>query len=64
LRYRIIFSPEADAQLVDIYRHIAREASPEIAERFTSAIIDYCEGFVIFPQRGALRRLYAPAIAG
>lgn len=62
MRYRIIFSPEADAQLVDIYRHIAREASPEIAEQFTSAIIDYCEGFGIFPQRGALRDDLRPGL--
>ena len=41
MRYRVIFSPEADAQLVGIYRYIAGQASPMIAERFTTAIVDY-----------------------
>ncbi len=52
---RIVFSPEADAQLVGIYRFIAREASGVIAERFTASIVDYCEGFGTFPERGARR---------
>jgi toxin ParE1/3/4 len=62
LPYHVIFSPEADAQLIDIYQHIAREASPEIAEQFTSAIVDYCEGFVTFPQRGAQRDDLRPGL--
>ena len=44
MSYRIVFAPEADAQFVSIYRYIAREASPATAERFTAAIVDYCEG--------------------
>ena len=55
MSYRIVFSPEADAQLVGIYRYIAREASPTTAERFTAAIVDYCEGFETFPERGTQR---------
>ena len=55
--YHIVFSPEADAQLVDIYRYIAGEASPATAERFTAAIVDYCEGFEAFPERGTRRAI-------
>jgi toxin ParE1/3/4 len=33
--YRVVFSPEAEAQLVAIYRWIAERATPTIAEGFT-----------------------------
>jgi toxin ParE1/3/4 len=62
LRYRVVFSPEANAQLLEIYRHIAHEASPSIAERFTGEIVDYCEGFDSFPHRGAVRDDLRPGL--
>ena len=60
--YRIVFSPEADAQLVSIYRYIVGEASPATAERFTAAIVDYCEGFETFPERGTQRDDLRPGL--
>lgn len=60
--YRVIFAPEADAQLVSIYRYIAGQASPAIAERFTAAIVDYCEAFATFPHRGAKRDDLRPGL--
>ncbi|WP_371441514.1 type II toxin-antitoxin system RelE/ParE family toxin [Methylosinus sp. R-45379] len=36
--YNVIFSPEAEAQLLAIYRWIAERATPSAAERFTGAI--------------------------
>jgi toxin ParE1/3/4 len=62
MRYRVIFSPEADAQLVNIYRYINESASPAIAKRFTDAIVDYCEAFDRFPQRGAKRDDLRPGL--
>jgi toxin ParE1/3/4 len=59
---RVIFSPEADAQLVGLYRYIAYNSSPTIAERFTAAIVDYCEAFDVFPQRGAKRDDIRPGL--
>ena len=53
--YRIIVSPEADAQLIALYRYIAVEASPRTAERFVDAILDQCEKLSRFPDRGAPR---------
>lgn len=52
---RVVFAPEADAQLIDLYGFIAREASPEIARRFADDIVGYCEGFSTFPNRGTKR---------
>jgi toxin ParE1/3/4 len=62
LPYRIVFSPEAEAQLAGIFRHIAREASPDTVERFVNAIIDYCEAFDMFPQRGTSREDLRPGL--
>lgn len=55
MAYSVIFVPEAEAQLVALYRYIARQASTEIAERFTSAIIEHCEKLENFPHRGTPR---------
>ena len=53
--YTIVFTPEADDQLTEIYQYIASAASPDIAERYVSAIIDYCESLQTFPIRGIRR---------
>lgn len=51
MTYTVIFTPEAEEQLVSLYRYIAKSASPNIAERYTSAIVDFCEGLANFPER-------------
>jgi plasmid stabilization system protein ParE len=55
MTYTVVFSPEASAHLLRIYRYIAKAASPAIAQRFTDAIVDHCERFREFPER-AIRR--------
>lgn len=55
MKYTVIFTPEAEEQLAALYRYIAAEASPNIAERYTSAIVSYCEGLSTFPHRGICR---------
>jgi toxin ParE1/3/4 len=53
--HRVIVAPEAQAQLVSIYSYIAGEAGPTVAFAFTTAIVDYCESFTTFPNRGTRR---------
>ncbi|MFZ1988829.1 MAG: type II toxin-antitoxin system RelE/ParE family toxin [Alphaproteobacteria bacterium] len=60
--YRVVFSPEAEAQLTQLYRYIADEASPEIALGFTSAIIDHCESLDQMPHRGVARGDLRPGL--
>ena len=55
MSYRILFSPEAEEQLVALYGYIADAASPDIAARYTEAIISYCEDLHTFPIRGTQR---------
>jgi toxin ParE1/3/4 len=55
MKYRVVFSPEALEQIAALYQYIAVEASPDIAARYTEAIVSYCEGLSIFPHRGNMR---------
>ena len=52
MNYRVVFSPEAQEQLADIFRYIAEAASLEIGIRYTDAIVGYCESLRTFPLRG------------
>ena len=52
---RVVFSPEAEEQLADLYHYIAAAASPETAARYTEAIISsYCEDLRMFPRRDTM----------
>jgi toxin ParE1/3/4 len=60
--YRVAFSPEAEEQLAALYSYIAAAASPEIAARYTEAIVTYCEGLRAFPHRGTRRDNVRPGL--
>ncbi|OOG49921.1 type II toxin-antitoxin system RelE/ParE family toxin [Polaromonas sp. C04] len=62
MRHTVVFTPEAQEQLAALYRYIAAAASPEIAERYTSAIVTYCEGLRDFPHRGTRRDDVRPGL--
>ena len=62
MKLRVIFSPEAEEQLADLYQYIASAASPGIAERYVSTIIAYCETLETFPLRGAQRDDIRPGL--
>ena len=49
MNYTVVFSPEAEEQLAALYGYIATAASPDIALRYTEAIVSYCESLCIFP---------------
>ena len=49
-------------QLAALYRYIAAAASPEMAERYTGAIVTFCEGLQRFPHRGAGRDDIRPGL--
>ena len=60
--YTVTFTPEAEEQLAALYRYIAAAASPVVAERYTSAIITYCEGMHVVPNRGTRRDDIRPGL--
>ncbi len=62
MQYTVIFTPEAQEQLATLYHHIAAAASPKIAERYTRAIVTYCERLQTFPHRGNRRDDIRPGL--
>lgn len=62
MNHRVVFSPEAQEQIVALYRYIAEAASPEIAVRYTEAIVSYCESLRTFPHRGTIRDDVRPGL--
>lgn len=60
--YRVVFSPEAQEQLAELYRYIAEAASPDVAARYTEAIVSYCESLRTFPHRGTMRDDIRPGL--
>jgi plasmid stabilization system protein ParE len=62
MMHSVIYSPEAEAQLLALFFHIAAAASPEIAARYTDAIVEQCESLKTFPMRGAQRDDIRPGL--
>lgn len=62
MTYCVVFSPEAQEQLAELYRYIAAAASPDIAARYTEAIVSYCESLRTFPHRGTMRDDVRPGL--
>lgn len=62
MRHAVVFTPEAQEQLLALYRYIAVAASPVTAERYTNAIVEYCESLQDFPHRGMCRDDVRPGL--
>lgn len=62
MSYTVVFTPEAEAQLVELNAYIAAEASAEIAARFIDGIVTYCESLSTFPARGNRRDDIRPGL--
>lgn len=62
MNYRVVFTPEALEQLAELYRYIAKEASPDVAARYTEAVVSYCESLCTFPFRGTRRDDVRPGL--
>lgn len=45
-----------------LYHYVATAASPEIAERYTDAIITHCDDLRTFPNRGTCRDDVRPGL--
>ncbi len=51
----VVFSPEAETQLVQLYDYIAANASTPVAESYTGAIVERCERLGEMPLAGVAR---------
>jgi toxin ParE1/3/4 len=59
---RLVVTPEAKAQLTNLYEYLAREASLEIATRYIDAIMVRIAGLTDFPHRGTSRGDIRPGL--
>lgn len=60
--YTVVFTPEAEEQIAELYHYIAQAAAPDIAQRYTEAIVTYCEGLHTFPYRSHSRDDIRPGL--
>lgn len=60
--YQVIFAPEAEEQLLALYRYIAEAADSVTARTYTESIISYCESLCLFPERGNRRDDLLPGL--
>ena len=59
---QVLFAPEAEEQLITLYRYIAETGSAATAQTYTEGIISYCESLSLFPERGNLRDDLLPGL--
>jgi toxin ParE1/3/4 len=60
--YNVVFAPEAEDDLVELLEYIALQGSPDVAARYTEAIVAYCEGLAAFAHRGTTREDIRPGL--
>ena len=60
--YEVVSAPEAEEQLATLYCDLSERASAQIAERYVSAILEYCESLQTGPQRGTRRDDIRPGL--
>ena len=51
----VVYSPEAEAQLVALFEYIAAHTSPKVAQDYTDAIVERCEHLGDMPLAGVAR---------
>ena len=60
---RVVYAPRVREQLTDLYTWIADESGyPERAAGYLAAILDYCDGLVVFPYIGVARDDLRPGL--
>lgn len=62
MAYALVFTPEANSQLLRLYKYVADRASPTDAERFVSSLVTACEKTCNFPHRGSPRNDIRPGM--
>jgi toxin ParE1/3/4 len=60
MAHRVVYLPEAEADLDALYSRIAAAAGTRIAGDFVDAIISFIEALETFPERGTVRESDIP----
>ncbi|MDX1574616.1 MAG: type II toxin-antitoxin system RelE/ParE family toxin [Kiloniellales bacterium] len=59
---RVVFAPEAQADLLQLYQYIAGQSGAARALDYTERIVTHCQSFSEFPERGTLRDDLRPGL--
>lgn len=62
MSHRVVFSPEAQEQLAELFRYVAEAVSPDVAACYTEAIVTYCESLRLSPFCGTRRDDVRPGL--
>jgi toxin ParE1/3/4 len=62
MSFAVVFAPEAQDSLVELYTYIAERASPAVAKRYTDAIVESCERLANLPHQGTRRDDVRPGL--
>ena len=62
MTHRVVFTPEAEDQLDELFTYLAVRAQPETAAQFIDAVIQHCEDIVLFPMSGRSRDDIRPGL--
>lgn len=52
MKYAVTFDVAAQADLADLYDYLLPRAGERVADAYVNALLDYCESFAKFPERG------------
>lgn len=55
MTYKVVFSPEAENDLLELYLYIAERTGDARALAYVERLERYCKGFEEFPERGTSR---------
>lgn len=63
MSYAVRFAPEALEQLAELENWISRASgTTSVAERYVNGIVNFCENFNVFPERGMRRNDLLPGL--
>jgi len=62
MTYRVHLLPEAEDDLLHLYRYIAEAATPRIARQYIDRIRVFLASFSDFPERGTVRDEIEPGL--
>lgn len=62
MAFKVFFQPEAEADLLALYRYIAEKSGLNIAGNYIDRIEVACMGLATFPNRGVRREDIAPGL--
>lgn len=61
-RFKVQLSQDASLQLAELRRYIEADSGKARVDSYVDAIVDFCDGLDVFPQRGTRREDILPGL--